>query len=62
MIAPEGFTQKPFNREEYAAKLRAEMAEYGEQRANDSRAFWFPLGIVAGIFLTLVLIYLSKRP
>lgn len=48
MIAPEGFTEKPFNRTEFAAKLRQEMAEYGQQRADDARAFWFPLGVVLG--------------
>lgn len=51
MIAPEGFTQKPFNREEYAAKLRAEMAAYGDQRARDSRAFWLPVGVALGALI-----------
>lgn len=48
MIAPEGFTEKPFNRKEYAAMLRKEMAEYGAQRARDAAFFWFPAGVLVG--------------
>lgn len=48
MIAPEGFTQKPFDRVAYASMLRAEMAAYGAQRARDAFYIWFPLGLITG--------------